>query len=94
MDSVGITEINLNYKQQQVADENGNMHNQISTGKKDGSEISIHDVWFERDTIDSQSLQQIIIPDDIFSCRKLAVAAKSVLCERQWRKTRAESCVH
>ena len=76
MDSVGITEINLNYKQQQVADENGNMHNQISTGKKDGSEISIHDVWFERDTIDSQSLQQIIIPDDIFLLPEIGGSGK------------------
>ena len=76
LDSVGITEINLNYKQQQVADENGNMHNQISTGKKDGSEISIHDVWFERDTIDSQSLQQIIIPDDIFLLPEIGGSGK------------------
>ena len=76
LDSVGITEINLNYKQQQVADENGNMHNQISTGKKDGSEILIHDVWFERDTIDSQSLQQIIIPDDIFLLPEIGGSGK------------------
>ena len=76
LDNVGITEINLNYKQQQVADENGNMHNQISTGKKDGSEISIHDVWFERDTIDSQSLQQIIIPDDIFLLPEIGGSGK------------------
>ena len=76
LDSVGITEINLNYKQQQVADENGNMHNQISTGKKDSSEILIHDVWFERDTIDSQSLQQIIIPDDIFLLPEIGGSGK------------------
>ena len=36
----------------------------------------IPDVWFERDTIDSQSLQQIIIPDDIFLLPEIGGSGK------------------
>lgn len=94
LDSVGITEINLNYKQQQVADENGNMHNQISTGKKMVQKFQSTMCGLKGILLTANLCNRLLFQMIFFSCRKLAVAAKSVLCERQWRKTRAESCVH
>ncbi len=66
-EELGIGSINLNYKEINILDSNGNTYNQSSTASKiDGSLLDVIDIWFMRDFRYSESSDFIYIPKEIY----------------------------
>ena len=66
LEQANIAGINLNYNEQEHADDNGNTHAQTGTIiKTDGSSGTITDVWFDADTADTIDRTEVEIPDEI-----------------------------
>ena len=61
----GIAYIELNYKNQQVTDENGNEHRQTATVHwQDGHTTVIEDIWFQHDNAKTIDLTPLDVSDE------------------------------
>ena len=66
LEEAGVSGLNVRYVNQSHKDENGNDHRQVGSFiRDDGSVGTMTDVWFARDSIDTEYLDDVEIPDDI-----------------------------
>ena len=67
-EEVGVESIDLAYEEINIIDKYGNSYNQKSIAiMSDGSMVDIIDIWFTRDAIYSESVENIEIPADILA---------------------------
>lgn len=66
LEEAGVAGLNVGYQNQNYTDENGNEHRQIGSFiREDGSAGQMTDVWFATDSIDTEYLDDVEVPDDI-----------------------------
>jgi hypothetical protein len=66
LEEAGVVSIDLNYKNSNFIDAQGNAHRQISTATiSDGRVVDAIDVWFARDAVDSIAVSNLPVSDEV-----------------------------